>query len=226
MKGRITKYNREKGYGFILAEDGEDYFFHISDIKTIVEIELGQIVNFNVKETPKGKAATDINIQEKESYFISFQNVNIKKSNIKSYSFFDCERYFLKLYKINPEYDGGVKAWLLVPQYVHSGEQYILEPDNLFHQKELVKVKYYDEEKKEYLWTKARLFSKDGKLCSIKSVGGLEDDYHNFIDWDKDIGVIKSRGLVVQTYTGENYEFYEYMDKTTFEKISLTIKEI
>lgn len=226
MKGRIKKYNKEKGYGFIASEDGKDYFFHISDVKTIIEIELGQIVEFNIKETSKGKAASDIIIREKENCFISFQNVNIKRSNIKSYSFFDCERYFLNLYKRNPKYDGGFKAWLLVPEYVHSGERYIIEPDDLFRQKDLVKVRYYDEEEKEYVWTRARLFSKDGKLCSMKSMGGLEDDYHNFIDWDKDIGVIKSRGLSVQTYTGESYEFYEYMDKANFEKMCLDIKEI
>lgn len=31
MTGTVTKYISKKGYGFIGGEDGESYFFHISD---------------------------------------------------------------------------------------------------------------------------------------------------------------------------------------------------
>lgn len=227
MIGRIKKYNNEKGYGFICAEDGHDYFFHISDVKTFNEIELGLIVEFDVKETSKGKAACDIKFREEESKFISFQNVHVKISNIKTYCLFDVERYFLKLYKVNPEYKGGFKSWLFIPQFIHSGETYIIEPENLFHEKDLVKVRYFDEEKKEYLWTKSRLFSKNGKLCSINSIGsGWENDYHCYINWDKDIGMKKSRGLSILTYTGEKYEFYEYINEKSFEKMVLEIEKV
>ena len=30
MKGTVKMFNKEKGYGFIHAEDGRDYFFHYS----------------------------------------------------------------------------------------------------------------------------------------------------------------------------------------------------
>ena len=30
MKGTVKNFNKEKGYGFIRAEDNRDYFFHYS----------------------------------------------------------------------------------------------------------------------------------------------------------------------------------------------------
>lgn len=33
MKGVITKYFSDKGYGFILGEDEKSYYFHISKFK-------------------------------------------------------------------------------------------------------------------------------------------------------------------------------------------------
>ena len=32
MKGKVKMFNKEKGYGFIRAEDGKDVFFHHSSI--------------------------------------------------------------------------------------------------------------------------------------------------------------------------------------------------
>lgn len=51
-----------KGYGFIAAENGRDYFFHHSQLvdigwdETIAE----RPVEFEVKETPKGPQAVEI----------------------------------------------------------------------------------------------------------------------------------------------------------------------
>ena len=32
MFGRVTRYNHDKGYGFILGEDGNTYFIHASKL--------------------------------------------------------------------------------------------------------------------------------------------------------------------------------------------------
>ncbi len=39
MKGVITKYFSDKGYGFILGEDNNSYYFHISKFKNRNEFE-------------------------------------------------------------------------------------------------------------------------------------------------------------------------------------------
>lgn len=62
MKGKIKKFNKEKGYGFIHAEDDQDYFFHYSALvmdgfKTIEE---GESVEFDVLPSDRGPRATDI----------------------------------------------------------------------------------------------------------------------------------------------------------------------
>ena len=39
MRGRIKRFIEDKGYGFITGEDGQDYFFHISQVRDMVEIK-------------------------------------------------------------------------------------------------------------------------------------------------------------------------------------------
>ncbi|MFQ6672368.1 MAG: cold-shock protein [Candidatus Tectimicrobiota bacterium] len=61
--GRVKWFNETKGYGFIVPEEGgEDIFVHFSQIamdgfKTLVE---GQLVQFEVVETPKGLQAQNV----------------------------------------------------------------------------------------------------------------------------------------------------------------------
>lgn len=62
MNGRVKWFNNEKGYGFIDHASGEDIFVHYSAIKqqgyrTLSE---GQIVNFELIETPKGLQAINV----------------------------------------------------------------------------------------------------------------------------------------------------------------------
>lgn len=64
MEGKIKWYKREKGYGFIVGEDGKDYFMHHSglpedqqDVRENDEIK----VSFEVKEGRDGRLqASDI----------------------------------------------------------------------------------------------------------------------------------------------------------------------
>ena len=66
MKGRVKKFNNEKGYGFIKTEDGKDLFFHYSELQMqgFKTINAGQIVEFEIIETEKGLRAVNIKVIE------------------------------------------------------------------------------------------------------------------------------------------------------------------
>jgi len=88
MKGRVKTYFEEKGYGFILGEDNKDYFFHISDVKSVEFIKRGQIVEFTPEEGNKGGVAKDIFIKTvptSSKQFLACGDARIKISNIKGY---------------------------------------------------------------------------------------------------------------------------------------------
>lgn len=62
MTGKVKKFNKEKGFGFITLADGKDVFFHYSQLvmegfKTIDE---GAEVEFEVVETDRGPQAHNV----------------------------------------------------------------------------------------------------------------------------------------------------------------------
>jgi len=62
MKGKTKWFSKNKGYGFISGEDGNEYFVHWRSIeddgyKTLVEEEE---VEFETLETEKGVQATNV----------------------------------------------------------------------------------------------------------------------------------------------------------------------
>ena len=65
MKGTVKMFNKEKGYGFIHAEDNRDYFFHYSALimKNADEYktaEKGENVEFDVGESERGPRAANV----------------------------------------------------------------------------------------------------------------------------------------------------------------------
>ena len=52
LKGTVKWFNKDKGFGFISGEDGNDYFVHYSNInsKGFRSLEEGQAVTFEVTE--------------------------------------------------------------------------------------------------------------------------------------------------------------------------------
>lgn len=60
MKGKVAWYLPEKGYGFIRAENGQDYFAHASEIGSHRDLQRDQAVTFLPTLTERGRRATSI----------------------------------------------------------------------------------------------------------------------------------------------------------------------
>lgn len=62
MKGKIKKIIRDRGFGFIVAEDEKEVFFHRSAIEGVDfdTLEEGDSVEFNLEQGPKGPRAVNV----------------------------------------------------------------------------------------------------------------------------------------------------------------------
>lgn len=62
MQGKVKMFNQEKGYGFIMLEDGKDIFFHYSQLLMdgFKTIDAGADVEFEIEETERGPQAQNI----------------------------------------------------------------------------------------------------------------------------------------------------------------------
>jgi cold shock CspA family protein len=64
MKGNIVKYFSRRGFGFIAPQGSEDeIFFHVSNFPEGVEPQIGNDVEFDLVEVPKGREAKNIKVQ-------------------------------------------------------------------------------------------------------------------------------------------------------------------
>lgn len=58
LYGRVKWYNKSRGFGFIIADDGREIFFHFTGIDYKVAPNQGDRVSFKVIDTNKGPEAT------------------------------------------------------------------------------------------------------------------------------------------------------------------------
>jgi len=91
MKGKILNFKAEKGFGFILGEDNQNYFFHISTVSNPMDIAEGYSVDFKTKEGKKGLNAVNITVQtplsggRSKDKILKIDNLRIRASDIKEY---------------------------------------------------------------------------------------------------------------------------------------------
>ena len=63
MNGTIKKLTPARGFGFIRGEDGQEYFFHRSELRaglSFDELREGQRVVFEARQADKGPRAAAI----------------------------------------------------------------------------------------------------------------------------------------------------------------------
>ena len=60
--GTIKKLVSDRGFGFIAAEDGKEYFFHRSGVKDFDSLMGGEKVSFEIEPSPKGPRANRVEL--------------------------------------------------------------------------------------------------------------------------------------------------------------------
>jgi cold shock protein len=61
--GTVKKVVSDRGFGFITAEDGKDYFFHRGGLQASLDFDRlfgGERVEFDVEQSPKGPRAVNV----------------------------------------------------------------------------------------------------------------------------------------------------------------------
>ena len=61
-KGTVKWFNQKKGFGFIVGEDGKDYFVHFTGIarEGFKTLEQNQSVTFDISNNDKGEIAVNV----------------------------------------------------------------------------------------------------------------------------------------------------------------------
>jgi cold shock protein len=61
--GTVKKVVSDRGFGFIAAEDGKEYFFHRGELDSSLDFDRlngGEKVTFEVQSSPKGPRAAQV----------------------------------------------------------------------------------------------------------------------------------------------------------------------
>jgi cold shock protein len=61
--GTVKKVISDRGFGFITAEDGKEYFFHRDGLQASLDFDRltgGERVEFDVQQSPKGPRAVGV----------------------------------------------------------------------------------------------------------------------------------------------------------------------
>lgn len=68
MKGKVKWFNAEKGYGFIITEEGKEVFVHFSAIlgEGYKSLNEGEEVTFEVVDGERGQLAKDVQRSQAE----------------------------------------------------------------------------------------------------------------------------------------------------------------
>jgi CspA family cold shock protein len=62
MNGTIKRLVSDKGFGFVAADNGSEYFFHQSACAQFDSLREGQQVTFQPGQGPKGPRAENVNV--------------------------------------------------------------------------------------------------------------------------------------------------------------------
>lgn len=90
MRGKISDFKTERGFGFIAGEDNQSYYFHISKVSNPKDIRENYSVEFSAKRNEKGLTALDITVHTplasgSRDKILKIKDLRIRASEIKEY---------------------------------------------------------------------------------------------------------------------------------------------
>ncbi len=65
--GTVKKVIADRGFGFITADDGKEYFFHRNSLQASLDFDRlggGEKVTFDIEQSPKGPRANNVRAGE------------------------------------------------------------------------------------------------------------------------------------------------------------------
>jgi cold shock protein len=60
MKGTVKFFNHSKGFGFVLGEDGKEYFVHQTGLNEGVRLNDNDAIEFQTEEGDRGLKAVNV----------------------------------------------------------------------------------------------------------------------------------------------------------------------
>lgn len=66
MQGKVKFFNEGKGFGFIEADDGKEYFVHQTGLKEGVVLQENDVVSFDVVDGDRGPKAVNVSLASSE----------------------------------------------------------------------------------------------------------------------------------------------------------------
>lgn len=232
MNGEIKYFNSEKGFGFIISEDGKDYFFHISSIHSGITPQKGMRASFIPSKNDKGLTATEIKLTEHPRPFLSINEHEIKKSNIKNYGLSSEHRYYQRVYVMNKEKNQfRGKFDKFISSFLYDEYKYTYTKIKKIYRISQERFNQTSSNQKAYNHV---IFAKKGSIIGweekysngasvvqeiIAPYDGYFDLNNNEFNWnlndrnevisDADVMRRLERYLYITTYQGDNYKFYE-----------------
>ena len=211
MLGKVKMFDSQKGFGFIRAEDGKEYFFHVSKLKSSELPYINCSVEFELAISEKGPAATNIYLKgnAETAKFIRFGDNRIKGSNIKDYGLSTKRAYYQKVYNVVDTTTSTVKSIDFFVKLAGgdlnlSSSDYTYGGDNL---------EITESEAKEIQNGRRRILIFPSRRKNEKAdyhIDGKKVIFSNAKAATKDDLVVKDiRYLFVTTFQGDNYQYYE-----------------
>lgn len=159
MKGRIIKFFEDKGYGFLIDENGEQRFFHVKSVKSPLDICVRAEVEFSPLETPKGMSAVDIVVlvKNEKSRYVKIGDIRLARSNIKKYSVSD--EYYYQVIDKNFKSEGA-KAFSVIGEVAKvllSSGDYDSESSLLKEKKPILSLHVRTYQGDDYVWTESEI---------------------------------------------------------------------